>query len=75
MTASTDTASLALGDINVEHVVMDCRDLDAVIPQRLHYGIDLLRDQQKVAGDRRLAVAGRLAEISETPKLSGSWIG
>ena len=44
----------------VEHVAVQRGDLDAVLPQRLEHRIDLLAQEHEVAGDRRLAVTGRL---------------
>ena len=45
---------------SVEHVAVQRRHLDAVLAQRLDHRVDLIRRQHEVAGDRRLAAAGRL---------------
>src|SRR3954452_3714929 len=44
----------------VEHVAVDRRHLDAIGAQLLDHRIDLLASEHEVAGDRRLAAAGRL---------------
>src|ERR1043165_6817248 len=43
-----------------QHVAVDRRPLDAVLAQHLDHRIDFLAGQHEVAGDRRLAAAGRL---------------
>jgi len=43
----------------IQHVIVDCRHLDAVLPNGAKHRIDHRSDQYEVAGDRRLAVAGR----------------
>ena len=44
----------------VEHVAVDRRDIDAIGAQRPDHRIDFVARQYEVAGDRRLAAAGRL---------------
>jgi len=39
----------------IEHVIVDCRNLDPVLPQRPQDRVHLLCDQHEIAGDRRLA--------------------
>jgi hypothetical protein len=43
-----------------EHVAVDRRHLDAVLPQRLDHRVHLFPCQHEVAGDGGLAAAGRL---------------
>src|SRR5207248_6377936 len=44
----------------IEHMVVNRGDLDAVVAQRLHYGVDFLRNQYEVARDCGLASPGGL---------------
>src|SRR5689334_25413056 len=41
-------------------MIVDRRNLDPMVAQRLQDRVYFLRDQHKIAGDRRLATAGRL---------------
>src|SRR6266567_5886143 len=41
----------------VQHVVVDCGDLDPAVAQRLLYRVDLFRDQYEIARNGRLAGA------------------
>src|SRR5262249_27115116 len=44
----------------IQHVAVQRRHLDAVRPQRLDYGIDLIAGENEVASDGGFAAAGRL---------------
>src|SRR6267378_5925832 len=43
-----------------KHVTVQRRHLDSAFAQRLEHGVDLLRDEHEVPGDRRLAAPGGL---------------
>ena len=42
----------------LQHMVMQCRDLDAIASQGLYDRRDLIRRKHEVSGDRRAACAG-----------------
>src|SRR5437879_2530179 len=56
----------------IEHVVVDGGHLDPVLPERLQYRGHLLGDQNEVAGNRRLAAAGRL-KVDGLPGAHRRW--